>query len=103
VSGKQEERREFWRQRIAQQDESGQSVRVFCNEQGLGEHTFHLWRQRLRKESTPVRFTLVEAKPAGETTSQPMELVLASGDRLRIPVDAATLRMVLSVLREQLG
>jgi hypothetical protein len=30
-----------------------------------------------------------------------MELVLAAGDRLRIPADAATLRIVLSVLRER--
>jgi len=31
----------------------------------------------------------------------PIELMLASGDRLRIPHDAATLKLVLAVLREQ--
>jgi phospholipase C len=39
----------------------------------------------------------------GPTTAPPdnvIEVVLSSGDRLRIPADAATLRMVLSVLRE---
>ena len=46
-------------------------------------------------------FALVETKIAGAGTPQPVELMLASGDRLRIPVDAATLRLVLSVLREQ--
>jgi hypothetical protein len=42
---------------------------------------------------------LVESKPAAETAA-PLELLLASGDRLRIPSDAATLKLVLMVLRE---
>jgi hypothetical protein len=33
-------------------------------------------------------------------TLLPLELLLASGDRLRIPSDAATLKLVLAVLRE---
>jgi hypothetical protein len=73
---------------------------VFCREEGLSEPTFYAWRQRLRKQNTPVRFALVETKPAEETVP-PIELMLASGDRLRIPHDAATLRLVLAVLREQ--
>jgi transposase-like protein len=72
VSGKQKERREFWRQKVAQQNESSQSVRVFCREHGLGEHSFYAWRQRLRKEGAPVRFTLVETKPAGAAECQPL-------------------------------
>ena len=39
-----------------------------------------------------------ESKPEGNAT--PIELMLASGDRLRIPSDAATLKLVLAVLRE---
>jgi transposase-like protein len=101
VSGKHAERREFWREKVTEHDESGQSVREFCTEQGLGEHSFYAWRQRLRKERAPGGFTLVDTKAAGITEREPMELVLATGDRLRIPVDAATLRVVLSVLREQ--
>jgi len=54
----------------------------------------------MRKQNTPVRFALVETKPAEETVP-PIELMLASGDRLRIPHDAATLKLVLAVLREQ--
>jgi len=99
VSRKQEERRELWRQKIAQQEQSGQSIRTFCRERGVSEPGFYAWRQRLRAEN-PVRFALVETKPGAETAA-PIELMLASGDRLRIPTDAATLRVVLSVLREQ--
>ena len=100
MSTKQEERRELWRERIAQQETSGQSIRAFCRERGLKEPAFYGWRQRLRKQNTPVRFALVESKP-GEETAAPIELMLASGDRLRIPPDAATLKLVLAVLREQ--
>jgi hypothetical protein len=74
---KAEQRRELWRQRIAQQEKSGHSVSVFCCEQGLSEPSFYAWRQRLRKQNTPVRFALVETKP-GEETVPPIELMLAS-------------------------
>ena len=93
---KAEQRRELWRQRIAQEETSGQSIRAYCRELGLKEHDFYGWRQRLRKQS----FALVETKPS-EQTVPPIELILASGDRLRIPRDAAMLRLVLAVLREQ--
>jgi hypothetical protein len=97
---KAEQRRELWRQRIAQQETSGQSVRAYCRRRGLPEHAFYGWRQRLRKENTTVRFALVETKPAAESVVT-IELLLASGDRLRIPQDAAMLKLVLGVLREQ--
>jgi hypothetical protein len=99
VSTKQEQRRELWRQRIAEQENSGQSIRAYCGERELKEHAFYGWRGRLRKQNTPVRFALVETKAAVETPPS-LELLLASGDRLRIPSDAATLKLVLTVLRE---
>ena len=100
MSTKQEQRREEWRQRVGEQVSSGQSVRAFCRERGLKEHSFYGWRQRLRKQNIPVRFALVETKWVAETVP-PIELMLPRGDRLRIPNDAATLKMVLAVLREQ--
>jgi len=96
---KQEQRRELWRQTIAQQETSGLSIRAYCRGRGLHEHAFYGWRQRLRRQNIPVRFALVETKP--EETAPPIELMLVSGDRLRIPPDAATLKLVLAVLREQ--
>ena len=99
MSTKQEQRRELWRQRIAEQENSGQSIRAYCRERELKESAFYGWRGRLRKQNTPVRFALVETKPVVEAAS-PLELIMASGDRLRIPSDAATLKLVLAVLRE---
>lgn len=99
MSTKQVERRELWRQRVAQQEESRQSIREFCREQGLSEPAFYAWRQRL-KTGKQVPFALVETK-AVVLAAGPIELMLAGGDRLHIPADAATLRLVLGVLREQ--
>jgi transposase-like protein len=79
------------------------SARRFCQERGIAEHLFFYWRKRLRTDQQAVRFALVER---GAATAEPMgkaelELVLVSGERLRIGtgVDATTLRMVLEVLR----
>jgi len=48
-------------------------------------------------------FALVETNAPGTKDNLPVELILASGDRLRIApgTDAGTLRTVLKVLRER--
>jgi transposase-like protein len=91
-----------WAERIAAQQRSGVSVKQFCKEHGLTEYSFYAWRKRLQHAGL-VRFALVERRPqpqepGGEAA---LELVLASGERLRISagVDAATLRTVVDVLR----
>ena len=91
-----------WAERIAAQQRSGISVKQFCKEQGVSEYSFYTWRKRLH-EGGPVRFALVERNTRRQdcTADAPLELVLASGDRLRIGigVDTGTLRTVLDVLR----
>jgi Transposase len=100
MADKQAGQRELWRERIAKQAQSGRSIRAFCKESGLAEHAFYFWRLKLRNDQKPVTFALVEAKQASKEKSV-IELVLAQGDRLCIPNDEATLRLVLNVLREQ--
>jgi transposase len=91
-----------WAERIAAQQRSGMSVKQFCKEHGLTECSFYAWRKRLQ-EKGPVRFALVERIPRRQerTAEAVLELVLATGERLRIGtgVDTATLRTVLGVLR----
>ena len=91
-----------WTERIAAQQHSGLSVKQFCKEQGLTEYSFYAWRKRLH-ENGPVRFALVErsARRQERTAEAALELVLATGERLRIGpgVDITTLRTVLDVLR----
>ena len=93
---------EEWAERIAAQQRSGISVKQFCKERGLTEYSFYAWRRRLQ-ESGPVRFALVErsARRQERTTEPIVELVLTTGERLRISpgVDITTLRTVLDVLR----
>ena len=91
-----------WAERIATQQRSGISVKQFCKEQGLTEYSFYAWRKRLQKKE-PIRFALVDRGAARQepATEAALELVLATGERLRIGagVDAATLRTVLEALR----
>jgi transposase-like protein len=96
---RQAEVRESWRQMIAEQEKSGRSVRAFCRERGVGEHSFYQWRRRLRQSEAPVTFALVETQRSAQPAR--IELVLASGELLRIPPEAASLRLVLEVLRQQ--
>ena len=95
-------RSEYWRERITEQERSGVSVPRFCEEQGLTEQSFYVWRKRLRKQQ-PMRFALVETGPARQqrATELDLELVLATGERLRIgaDVDPTALRRVLAALR----
>jgi putative transposase len=90
-----------WTELIRQQQQSGLSVSVFCGERGFSDQAFYYWRKRLSGRE-PVRFALVEADAATTTGHSPIELLLASGDRLRIApgTDAITLRTVLNILRE---
>jgi putative transposase len=90
-----------WTELIRQQQQSGLSVSVFCRDRGFSDQAFYHWRKRL-SVGEPVRFTLVAADAATATGAAPIELLLASGDRLRIApgTDALTLRAVLNILRE---
>jgi transposase-like protein len=92
-----------WRERIAAQERSGLSVRRFCKEQGIAEHLLFYWRKRLRNQPQPVRFALVEraAASAGTVWEPALELVLNTGERLRISsgIGQKTLGTVLAALR----
>ena len=56
--------REYWRGWVAEQERTNQPVRAFCRERRIGEHSFYLWRRRLREAAClePVRFALVERR-----------------------------------------
>jgi transposase-like protein len=96
MGNEQAQRQELWRQRIGEQEKSGASIRAYCKQHGLAEHAFYSWRKQLRTTS-PTTFALVETAPSKDAAM--IELVLTRGDRLRIPADEATIRIVLSALR----
>ena len=94
-----------WQGLIREQQQSKLSVSAYCRERGFSDQSFYNWRKRLAADckDKPVRFALVEANPSGADRHASLELILATGDRLRIApgADAATLRAVLTVLRER--
>lgn len=92
----QTERHKYWQGVIAGQKASGRSIRDFCRERNLAEHSFYWWRRYLRGEK-PITFALVETKPAALTGQ--FELALASGEVLRVPADVESLRVVFEALR----
>jgi len=83
-----------------QQQRNGQSVRAFCRDRQLSEHSFYQWRKQLGKQvamAKPVSFALVET--SRQKLAAPIELILSSGHTLRIPADATTLRLVIDALQ----
>jgi hypothetical protein len=102
VEEKARERGAQWRERIAEQQSSGLSVKQFCKERELSSWSFYKWRKQLR-QAKPVRFALVDRRTRHEqsATSADLEVVFATGERLRIRsgVDGAILRTVVEALR----
>lgn len=100
MSKTREVRREFWRQLIAKQPQSGVSVRALCQQHGVSEYSFYQWRKRLAQQ-LPMKFALVETD-RGVRVANAIEVILTSGERVRIMpgVDIGTLRLVINILRE---
>jgi transposase-like protein len=96
------ERERYWREAVGRQARSGLSVKAFCEQEDLCAHTLYIWRRRLA-EQAPVDFAVVRVRPERAVSNAAIELVLPSGERLQVApgIDEATLRTVLTVLRER--
>jgi transposase-like protein len=77
-----DEKREYWSNLIAEQEASSQTIRAFCEEHGVEDHSFYYWRKKLQK-SAPVQFALLKTV----ASAAPLELILANGEQLRIQLD----------------
>lgn len=88
--------------------DSGAKARVFAQEHGITPWTLYYWRKRLAGQERPtgrrrtrgVTLAPVHVGPSVEGGGD-LEVVLASGDRIRVPADvtADTLHRVIQVLR----
>ena len=99
---------QFWQMVLETFKSSGHSIRQFCRQEGLPEASFYSWRKKITKTLTSdsdkeaikpkpfIQVSLPKAKSGG------LELVLVSGQTLRIPsgMDRQTLIHVLSALGE---
>jgi hypothetical protein len=100
-----EQKEQQWRCWIGAWRASGLSVRAFCARRRLAIPSFYAWRRTLEQRAlaqtafVPVQ-VVADALPAAGSA---LELVLADGRTLRVApgFDAATLRQLLAVLREE--
>ena len=69
---------EAWQQLIRQQEQSGMSASVFCEQQGLSTKTFYRRRKALRpgRAEKPQRFIKVKSKSLPASVSPSHEMVL---------------------------
>jgi transposase-like protein len=44
--------RSLWAQRLAEYESSGESIKNWCEKQGVRENQFYYWRKKLREEKT---------------------------------------------------
>jgi transposase-like protein len=104
VQGRDSRKAQQWRRWIEQQQESGLSVRAFCDRHDLAEPSFYGWRREItRRDAAAGAFLPVSV--VGEEAPGPaccFEVVLVGGRTLRVApgFDAATLRQLLAVLEE---
>lgn len=74
-----------WRVHVTEHHRSGQSVRDYCALHGLKTPTFYDWRRRLAATVRPAFVSVqVTRPPAAAFEAAGVELILASGDRLRL-------------------
>ncbi|HUC76270.1 MAG TPA: transposase [Vicinamibacterales bacterium] len=86
--------------------ESGRSARAFAQEQGVSPYVLYHWRQQLTGEERATRrrpsrrVKLARVRVVAETAAD-LEIVLASGDRVRVATNTSAdlLRRVVQVLR----
>ncbi len=102
---------QFWRDVMTRWRDSGLSIRAFCRRHRLAEPSFYFWRRALSERQPPVLPTANEAAVTFvplTVRSEPLvadttvEVILANGRRLRLPVGvaAAVVRELVAVLEE---
>jgi transposase-like protein len=114
-------KQQLWLGRIQRWQRSQRSVRDFCTRHRLSEPSFYSWRRLLTErgllppagaaaaqpnaDSGPTATPLFVAATLADSDAapQPLEILLPDGLAVRVAAgfDAATLREVLALLREQ--
>ncbi len=106
----QEDRRARMMGLVQQWRESGKSARVFAREQGVTPWTLYYWREvashdraaRRRRRSPTRRGSLVPVRVInGSHPDGELEVILATGDRVRVPASVSLERFhrVLQVVK----
>jgi hypothetical protein len=100
------EREQFWRRVIRQQERSGDSIKAFCQSQGVSQPSYFAWRKKLalgKRENARAGFVPVRVLPHVANHSSGIEIVLDRNCRVRVEpgFDRQLLSDVLAVLEER--
>ena len=108
--GAMQARAQTWQRRLEDQLDSGQSIAVWCRNNGCSRQTFYRWQARLGHGVSETGFTEIHlapppAQPPDSQTfcSQPLRLRLIGGRELWVPMSmpAASLAQLLHALEAQ--
>jgi transposase-like protein len=102
---------QWWRQTFQRWQQSDQSVRAFCEDEGIGEHAFYWWRRQLRRRDRQPDQQRHQQRqtdhssdflPVRVVADPVIEIVLPGQRVLRVPsgFDSQVLRQVLAILEE---
>lgn len=94
------QREQFWRNALAEWNQSGLSIRDFCTTRRLSEAGFYAWRRELTKRdrATPPALKFLPVHIRAEAV---LEVVLPNGLVVRAPaaVEATTVAALVAALR----
>ena len=94
------DRERFWREAVAGQRESGQSVRAFCVNRDVSEASFYAWRRELAERDRVTMTQSAKFVPLQVISESIVEVVLPSGIIVRVPpaTEAATVARLVAAL-----
>jgi len=103
---RREQQREHWRERINRQAESGQSIREWCDQNGVREGQYYAWKARLFPKAGKI---VSGGAPAEQSAFIPLDIPMAGGLTISLGKDirielsgecgAEHLRVALEALR----
>ena len=96
-----------WRGLVAKHEKSGESIRGFCQREGLDEGQFYAWRRELRCRGIEARekagvFVPVKLK-AGDVNRSSWALEIELGDVVKVRVCAGVEQGILVATLKALG
>lgn len=102
---KQEYRLQQWSRMLLERQESGLSVKEWCLEQGISEHSYYYRLRRLRQmactaleQTQPMQLAEVPLAPKAEDTHAKLRLTTKAGTLEIMEADRSVLEQVLRMM-----